>query len=42
VKDFPGEIERRGFERKRYRTGTYLYMGITIASQATWEGYDDA
>lgn len=41
VKDFPGEIERRGFERKRDRTGTYLYMGITIASQATWGGYDD-
>jgi putative DNA primase/helicase len=42
VKDFPAEIERRGFVYKRERTGTRIYTGIAMTTSATWGGGDDA
>jgi hypothetical protein len=31
-KDFPAEIERRGFRYKRERTGTRIYEGLELAN----------
>jgi putative DNA primase/helicase len=42
TKDFPAEMERRGFLYKRDRTGTRLYHGIELHSQEGWGGNDDA
>lgn len=38
VKDFPAEMERRGFVYKRDRTGTRLYQGIELQAQDGWPG----
>jgi putative DNA primase/helicase len=40
-KDFPAEMERRGFTYKRDRTGTRLYLGIELPVTSTFGGHDD-
>lgn len=42
AKDFPAEMQRRGFTYKRERTGTRIYAGIELPVRADYRGGDDA
>jgi putative DNA primase/helicase len=42
AKDFPAEMERRGFVYKRDRTGTRIYLGVELPTQTDgWANHDD-
>ena len=42
AKDFPAEMERRGFVYKRDRTGTRIYLGVELPTQTDgWATHDD-
>lgn len=36
VKDFPAEMQRRGFVYKRNRTGTRMYLGVVLQAETDW------